>query len=252
MKPMSAELPRIVITIEARMLSSRLPGKVLRPILGRPMLALMIERLQRVKNVAAIVVATTVDPSCDPIETLARELGVSCFRGSEDDVLDRVLQAARAAEADLIVETTGDCPLIDPAVIDVMIADFLAGGADYVANILQPTWPRGMDVQVFPRAVLERVAQLTNDPADREHVSLYIYEHPETFRLRNVVSGLPADVAELRLTVDTREDFALVTRIYEALYVGNPRFGMMEILALFAEHPDWREINRAVQQKAVR
>jgi len=249
---MSADLPRIVITIEARMLSTRLPGKVLRPILGRPMLALMIERLRRVQNVAAIMIATTVDPSCDAIEALARELGVGCFRGSEDDVLDRVLQAARAAEADLIVETTGDCPLIDPAVIDTVLAAFLAGGTDYAANILPATWPRGMDVQVFPRAVLERVAQLTDDPADREHVSLYIYEHPETFRLRNVVSGLPTDAATLRLTVDTPEDYALVTRIYEALYPDNPCFGMTEILALFAAQPELREINGAVQQKAVR
>lgn len=234
------------------MLSTRLPGKVLRPILGRPMLALMIERLRRVQHVAAIVIATTVDPSCDAIEALARELGVGCFRGSEDDVLDRVLQAARAAEADLIVETTGDCPLIDPAVIDTVLAAFLAGGTDYAANILPATWPRGMDVQVFPRAVLERVAQLTHDPADREHVSLYIYEHPETFRLRNVVSGLPADAATLRLTVDTPEDYALVTRIYEALYPDNPCFGMTEILALFAAQPELREINGAVQQKPVR
>ncbi len=234
------------------MLSTRLPGKVLRPILGRPMLALMIERLRRVQHVAAIVIATTVDPSCDAIEALARELGVGCFRGSEDDVLDRVLQAARAAEADLIVETTGDCPLIDPAVITTVLAAFLAGGTDYAANILPATWPRGMDVQVFPRAVLERVAQLTHDPADREHVSLYIYEHPETFRLRNVVSGLPADAATLRLTVDTPEDYALVTRIYEALYPDNPCFGMTEILALFAAQPELREINGAVQQKPVR
>ncbi len=252
MKPMSAELPRIVITIEARMLSSRLPGKVLRPILGRPMLALMIERLRLVEKAAAIIVATTTDPSCDAIEALARELGVGCFRGSEDDVLDRVLQAARAADADVIVETTGDCPLIDPAVIGTVIDAFLAGGADYVGNVLRPTWPRGMDVQVFPRAVLERVAQLTNDPADREHVSLYIYEHPEIFRLRNVESGLPADAADLRLTVDTPEDFELVTHVYEALYRENPHFGVAAILALFARHPELPEINRAVRQKEVR
>jgi len=243
---------RIVITIEARMLSTRLPGKVLRPILGRPMLELMIERLGRVKKAEAIVVATTLDPSCDPIEALARQLSVGCFRGSEDDVLDRVLQAARAAEADLIVETTGDCPLIDPEVIDRVIEGFLAGGVDYVGNIHPATWPRGMDVQVFPRAVLQRVAELTKDPADREHVSLYIYEHPETFRLRNVESGLSADVADWRLTVDTREDYELVTRIYEALYPGNPSFGMAEISDLFARHPELQDINGAIKQKLVR
>jgi spore coat polysaccharide biosynthesis protein SpsF len=249
---MSAESLRTVITIEARMLSTRLPGKVLRPILGRPMLELMIERLRRVKRVDAIVVATTLDPSCDPIEALAQKLGVGCFRGSEDDVLDRVLQAARSADADLIVETTGDCPLIDPAVIDQVIDAFLAREVDYAANVLRPTWPRGLDVQVFPRAVLERVASLTQDPADREHVSLYIYEHPELFQLHNVESGLPTEVAELRLTVDTPEDFALVTRIYEALYPQRPDFRVADILTLLADHPDWRDLNRTVQQKAVR
>ncbi|MDR3400892.1 MAG: glycosyltransferase family protein [Chthoniobacter sp.] len=243
---------RTVITIEARMRSTRLPGKVLCPVLGRPMLALMVERLRRVQEAEAIVIATTSDPSCDPIEALAKELGVGCFRGSEDDVLDRVLQAARAAKADLIVETTGDCPLIDPDIISRLIREFRANTVDYCANILKPTYPRGMDAQVFPVAVLEEVARLTDDPVDHEHVSLYIYQHPERFRLLNVESGLPAKSAELRLTVDTPEDYQLITEIYEALYPTNPRFALADVLDLFERRPELRSINADIRQKAVR
>jgi spore coat polysaccharide biosynthesis protein SpsF len=243
---------RIVATIQARMRSSRLPGKVLLPVVGKPLLELMIERLRRVSALDAIVVATTVDASCDPIEALARRLGVGCFRGSEEDVLDRVLQAARAAGADLIVETTGDCPLIDPLTVQRVVESFLAHEVDYCSNILTRTYPRGMDVQVFPTTVLEEVARLTGDQADREHVSLYIYEHPERFRLLNVESGLPREAAELRLTVDAPEDFELIKAIYEALYPADPAFGLREILALFAQRPGLRELNRHVLQKAVR
>jgi len=243
---------RIVATIEARMRSTRLPGKVLKPILGQPMLKLMIERLRLVRHLDDIVVATTVDSSCDAIEKLADKLKIRCFRGSEEDVLDRVLQAAREAQTDLIVETTGDCPLIDPTIVDFVIKTFLDNDVDYCSNILQRTYPIGMDVQVFPLSVLETVAKLTDDPTDREHVSLYIYEHPERFRLLNVWSNLPSDAAELRLTVDTPEDFELITRIYEALYPMNPTFSLENILGLFERKPELQEINRYIKQKPIR
>jgi spore coat polysaccharide biosynthesis protein SpsF len=242
---------RIVCTIQARMTSDRLPGKVLMPAVGRPLLALMIERLQRAELVDDIVVATTTDPSSDPIEALARELGVGCFRGSEHDVLGRVLGAARAAEADLIVETTGDCPLIDPAVVDRVIEGFLEGGVDYCSNVLERTYPRGLDVQVFPTAVLAEVDRLTQDPADREHVSLYIYEHPERYRRRNIHSARP-DAGSLRITVDTPEDLAVVRAVFEALYPQDPTFGFDEIMAFLDAHPEVVALNRDIQQKPVR
>jgi spore coat polysaccharide biosynthesis protein SpsF len=242
---------RVVATIEARMRSTRLPGKVLLPILGRPMLELMVERLRRISRLDAIVIATTTDASCDPIEELANRLGVGCHRGSEDDVLDRVLRAAHSAQADVIVELTADCPLIDPDLTTQTIEAYLAGDADYVANCLREPYPRGMDVQVFSTATLEEVARLTDDPADHEHVSLYIYEHPERYRLREVPAG-PPEAAGLRLTVDTPEDFALVSQIYEALYPSDPAFGLREIFALFARRPDLQEINAEIAQKPVR
>lgn len=234
------------------MRSERLPNKVLLPILGRPNLALMVERLRRVPALDAIFLATADHVSCDPIETLARELGVGCFRGSEDDVLDRVLKASRAARADLIVETTGDCPLIDPPTVEKVIQAFLAHDVDYCSNILERTYPRGLDVQVFPLRVLEEVARRTTDPADREHVSLYIYEKPGRFKLLNVESGYGPEVAELRLTVDTPEDFTLVRTIYEELYPARPDFTLPDILALLARRPELADVNRHVTQKHVR
>jgi spore coat polysaccharide biosynthesis protein SpsF len=243
---------KTVATIEARTTSSRLPGKVLLPVLGKPLLDLLIERLRRVPQIDQVVVATTVNTGDDAIEDVARRLGAGCFRGSEEDVLDRVLRAARSHGADVIVEITGDCPLIDPPTVSRVIDTFRANRVDYCANILERTYPRGMDVQVFPTAVLAEVARLTNDPADREHVSLYIYNHPERFRLLNVTSGLPAGAADLRLTVDTPQDFEQIRRIYEDLYPVKPDFVLSDILALFERQPELRELNRHVAQKLVR
>jgi spore coat polysaccharide biosynthesis protein SpsF len=242
---------KTVCTIEARMTSSRLPGKVLLEAAGKPLLEHMIERLRRVHALDEIVIATTEEASSDPIAALGERLGVGVFRGSEEDVLARVLGAARAAEADLIVETTGDCPLIDPATVDEVIARFNDGGADYCSNLLERTFPIGMAVQAFPTAVLAEVAELTQDPADREHVSLYIYEHPERYRLRNVAFDRP-ESAELRLTVDTLEDYALVKAVFEELYPRDRAFGLDAILALLEARPDLANLNREIQQKPVR
>jgi len=243
---------RTVLTIEARMRSTRLPGKVLRPILGRPMLELMIERLQRVRLVDQIVVATTTNQADDPIVDLACQLGVGIFRGSEEDVLDRVLRAGCAANADVIVETTGDCPLIDPEVVDDVVGEYLANKFDYVSTGLRRTFPNGLDVQVFSTSVLSEVARLTLDQVDREHVSLYIYEHPKRFSLHNVESGLPDKYWNLRLTVDTLEDFALISAIFEELYPKNPEFSLQDVLDLLDHRPELIGINGHIQQKPVR
>ena len=232
--------------------STRLPGKVLRPILGQPMLARMIERLRRVRWADGIVIATTDQPADDAIVALASELGVGCHRGSEVDVLERVLGAARSAAADLIVETTADCPLIDPGVIDQLIQTFRSNRVDYCANVVTPSYPRGLDAQVFPTRVLAEVAALTDDPADREHVSLYIYEHPDRFRLLNLASGLPRKVSDLRLTVDTAEDLELVTRVYAELYPSNPAFGLNDIIGLMERQPLLGGMNQHIQQKTIR
>ncbi|HKO45941.1 MAG TPA: glycosyltransferase family protein [Pyrinomonadaceae bacterium] len=243
---------KIVCFIEARFRSTRLPGKVLKPILGKPMLELMVERLQRARTIDGIVVATTDQPADEPIAELATRLNIGVFRGSEDDVLARVLGAARAYDADIIVETTGDCPLHDPAIIDKVVADFRIGGADFVSNVRDYTTPRGTDVRVFTTDALDEINRTSQDPADHEHVSLHFWEHPEKYQLRNVVTELPPEVAQLRLTVDTPEDFELVRKVYEELYPVNPEFSLGDILALFERQPELARINQHVMQKAVR
>jgi spore coat polysaccharide biosynthesis protein SpsF len=243
---------KIVCFIEARLRSTRLPGKVLKPILGKPMLELMVERLKRARTLDGIVIATTDQPADDPIAATGDRIGVGVFRGSEDDVLGRVLGAALAWHTDVIVETTGDCPLHDPAIVDKVVADFRIGGADFVSNTLNYTTPRGTEVRVFTTAALQQVNRISNDPADHEHVSLYFWEHPEKYRLRNVPTELPADVSQLRLTVDTPEDFELIRIIYEELYPIKREFNLADVIEVFRRNPHLLEINRQVQQKPVR
>lgn len=243
---------KVVAIIEARMKSTRLPGKNLRPILGKPMLEMLVERLLYAKTLDGVVVATTTDPSDDSIEETCNQIGVGCYRGSMDDVLDRVLRAAQAFGADAIVEITGDCPLTDPAMIDETVNIYHSCGCDYVGNVRPSTFPVGLAVQVFATSVLEEVERSTHDPADREHVSLYIYEHPERFSLRNVESGLPEKYRSYRLTVDTPEDFAVVSTVFEALYPANPAFGLAEMLGFIDSRPELLDLNRGIQQKAAR
>jgi spore coat polysaccharide biosynthesis protein SpsF len=250
--PGSPRSPRVVCIMEARYASTRLPGKVVAPVLGEPMLARMIERLRRARTLDGIVVATSVSPADDVVADTASAAGANVFRGSEEDVLSRVVDAARANHAEVIAETTGDCPLHDAAIVDKVVADYLLGGADFVSNILPHTTPRGTDVRVFSTASLDEIERTSSDPADREHVSLYFWEHPEKYRLRNVSTELGSRAASLRLTVDTQEDLNLVRAIYEALYPMNPAFSITDVIALLSERPDLVAMNAEVQQKAVR
>ncbi len=239
--------PKVVATIEARMTSRRLPGKILKPILGKPSLEREIERLKRCKSIDQIVVATTSNPTDDPVEQLCRASGVAFYRGSEDDVLLRVLQAAQSVGADVITEITGDCPLLEPAVIDACNELYQTGKFDYVSNFIQRSWPRGINAQIFSVALLDEVNRLTSAQQDHEHVSLYIYSHPEKYRLGNLAA--PADLTwpDLRLTLDTPEDYALIQKIYEAILPVKPEFTLPDILAYLRKHPDLVEINRQVQ-----
>lgn len=243
--------PRVYATIEARMTSTRLPGKVLLDAAGVPMLQRMIERLRRVPALDGIVVATTTNASDDPIEELTRTLGVGCFRGSEDDVMERVLGAARAHDIDVIVETTGDCPLIDPAVVQTIIDDYFSTSVDYAANVLERTYPIGMDTQVFATEVLAEAFSLTDAPDDREHVSLFIYRHPELYTLNNRAAPEHQHDPQLRLTLDTAEDLAVIRAVFEALLPVKPDFGLDDILAWLRDHPEIRAINSTVQHRWV-
>ncbi len=243
---------KIVSTIEARYASIRLPGKTLLEICGKPTLELLIERLRRSRFIDEIVVATTVNPDCDALEELAKKLEVSYFRGSEDDVLDRVLKAAKAYKADIIVEITGDETLIDPAIADEAIDYYLKNNFDYVSNILDRRYPRGLDTQVFAVSVLDEVSRLTNDPADRENVSLYIYEHPEKYTLGSVRAPEAFNHPDWRWTLDTKEDFEFLKTVYEALYPGKKDFTAHDVLEFLKKNPYVLKINERIKQKQVR
>jgi len=236
--------------VEARMASTRLYGKVMLPILGKPMLQHMIERLRGSWLINDIIVATT-DTSGEVVN-LCKRTDTGWWIGSENDVLARVLAAARFFDVDVIVELTGDCPLIDPAMVDKVVADYHLGGADFVSNSMQYTAPRGMDVRVFSTDALAKVASLTDDPVDHEHVSLYMYEHPGEFRCRNVRTDHLEHAKDYRLTVDTVEDFNLVNAIFEELYPTNPEFTLFNVISLLDHCPELAQMNRNILQKAVR
>ncbi len=240
--------PRVVVVVQARMGSSRLPGKVLMDLHGRPLLERQIERLRRSLTPDAIVIATSTHAHDDAIADLATTLGIGVFRGDEEDVLARYAGAAAASHADIVVRITADCPLVDPEVLDRCVARLLEDDdLDYVSNTLQRTYPRGLDVEVFTRAVLDRAHHEARDPDDREHVTRFVWRQPERFRLGGVAER--EDHSALRWTVDTQEDLDVVRAVYDDLYPTRPDFGYADALAHAAEHPDVHARNRHVRQK---
>ena len=245
--------PRVVASVEARMGSSRLPGKVLSDIEGRRAVLRLLDRLRRAATLDAIVLATTRQPADDALTEAVKAAGFDCYRGSEEDVLNRVVEAHRMMGSDVIVEVTGDCPLIDPVVIDLGVSTYLANDADVVTNVVQPSYPQGVDVQVFSFAALAQIEATVHDPAVREHVSLYFYDHPEQFRILHLIAPDAYRAPELRLQLDFPEDQQLIREIYRRL---EPKYGIAfgtpEILALLAAEPALAEINRHCVEKPVR
>lgn len=235
------------------MSASRLPGKVLMDVAGEPALERLVRRLERAKRLDAIVLATTVNPADDVLAAWAEERGLPCYRGSEDDVLDRVVQAQRMMKSDVIVEICGDAPLLDPAIVDLAVETYLKGGVDVVSTTQRLTWPQGIDAQVFAFPALAHVAETQDDPAVREHVSLYFYEHPETYRIHHLTASAAETAPDLRLQLDYAEDLALIRAVYERLapHYGDG-FGVREILDLLAREPALCDLNRHCQEKAPR
>lgn len=237
-----------VVIIQARMGSTRLPGKVLKTLADKTVLAHVIERAQAFQNVQEILVATTHGCQDDPIVEEAERLGVIVYRGSESDVLSRYYEAALQTKADTVIRITSDCPLIDPEVSSFIIREYLENEkCDYVSNTLQRTYPRGLDTEVFSYSSLEAAHRETRESHDREHVTPYIYNNRDRFFCRSVVcqDGTP----EYRWTLDTPEDWELIRRIYEGLYCPGRLFSWKEAAALMHENPKWVSINSHIQQK---
>lgn len=240
---------KVVIIVQARMTSTRLPGKVLKPVLGKPLLEYQIERLQRVQLADEIAIATTTNAKDDPIVKLCDRLSIPYFRGSEADVLARYHGAAIAYQADVIVRVTSDCPLIDPQVIDRTIQYYLDrfDEFDYVANCLKRTYPRGMDTEVFSfKALNEAFLEATVQP-DLEHVTPFIHRQSTRYNLGHILYS--RDCSQHRWTVDTLEDFELIQNILAALYPVNSKFSLEDCLQLLDRYPEWTKINAHIEQK---
>lgn len=236
--------------IQARASSRRLPGKVLKPLLGRPMLARQIERLRRAESIDRLVVATSTDRSDDAVEALCSELKIDCFRGDLNDVLDRVYHAAVQYSddnpRDHVIRLTADCPITDPELIDELIEFHLKGKYDYSSNCLEPTFPDGLDAEIMTFAALEEAWSEATLPEHLEHVTPFIYSQPERYRLGSLTQK--NDLSKLRWTVDEPADFNFVRKIFSMLYPTNPDFGTSDLLDLLVNRPELTRLNEHIER----
>ena len=232
--------------IQARMGSTRLPGKVLAEVVGQPVLFHVVNRARRARTLDGVIVATSDSQADDVVSQFCREVGVACFRGSEADVLDRYYQAARHFDIATIVRLTADCPLLDPLVVDRVVLAFETGGCDFVSNTLERSFPDGLDTEVFSLDALERTWREAQWASEREHVTPYIEKHPELFRLGNVKDD--DDFSALRWTVDEPEDLEFVRAVYG--HLGSKPFGMADVVALLQTHPELSKINFGLEHCA--
>ncbi len=241
----------IAAIIQARMNSTRLPGKALKEILGKPVLELLVERLRYSRRLDEIIIATTTSPADNPIEELAERLAVKYTRGSEEDVLSRYYEAAKQFNVDHIMRITADCPLMDPVIIDHMIEAYMDINSgvteyDYLSNTLETTFPDGLDVEIFGFGVLEKVHMMADKKYQREHVCTYIIEHPKEFRIKNF--AYDKNFSGFRWTLDNPEDYQLIKAIYEGLYLKKKIFLMNDILDFLEKNPQLVEINKSLKR----
>jgi spore coat polysaccharide biosynthesis protein SpsF len=237
---------KIVAIIQARMSSSRMPGKVMQEIGGKPMLYHVVKRTERSETIDLAAVATSDQRDDALIESFCTENAIPCFRGSLDDVLDRYYQAARHFGADAIVRLTADCPLLDPDVIDRVVRRFSDGNFDYVSNVMEPTYPDGLDTEVFSREALERAWREAGLKSEREHVTPYIRNHPELFHLANVTRR--ENISHMRWTVDEPRDMDFVRSLFQR-FEGS-FFGMKETLNLLKRHPELSGKNAGIERNS--
>ena len=238
-----------LIIVQARMTSTRLPGKVVKVVCGKPLLEHLIDRLKRVKYADRIVIATTVNETDDIIVELCEKLDISYYRGSEEDVLGRYYETAVEYGGDIIIRITSDCPVIDPEVVDYLINFFTNNTEkyDYVSNTLERTYPKGMDAEVISFNALKEAHFNAYDPFDREHVTPFIKRRPQQFRLYNILYR--TDMSRYRWTLDTPEDLELISKIFDALFYQNPSFSLKDMLDQMERTPEWAAINAHIEQK---
>ncbi|MFH1846196.1 MAG: glycosyltransferase family protein [Candidatus Omnitrophota bacterium] len=242
---------KIVAIIQARMGSTRLQGKILMDIAGRPMLWQVVNRIRNCYMVDEIVVASTIESEDDAVEDFCGKNGINCFRGSEDDVLDRYYQAASINNADVVVRITADCPLIDPVTVDKVLAEYLSKCDEYdgASNVIERTYPRGLDTEVFSFPALAKIWAVAKKAHEREHVTVYFYEHPEEFNMFSVKNN--KDLSSFRWTVDEESDLTMVRKIFENFKGNKNIFSASDIVAFFKTRPDVKAFNENVEQKKI-
>lgn len=238
---------RVVAIVQARMGSTRLPGKVLQDLGRKTMLARVVERVRRARLIDELLVATTDGPEDEAIVEECRRYSVKVCRGDRDDVLDRYFRAAQLMKAEVVVRITSDCPLIDPGITDQTVAAFLEEIPDYASNVLTRTYPRGLDTEAMSFSALAEAWQQAGKPYEREHVTPYIYENPGKFKLLSVTGD--TDFSALRWTADTPEDLGFVRAIYSRF--GEKTFDWRDVLGLLEREPELMELNRSIMQKAL-
>ncbi len=237
--------PKIVTVIQARTTSTRLPGKVMLPLAGEPLLLRMIERVCLAKTVGTVVVATTTDSADDVVVELCTQHGIDVYRGHPLDLLDRHVQVGIEFNADAVVKIPSDCPLIDPAVIDQVIGEWLANPhIDYVSNLHPATWPDGNDVEVVSMSALTRAHEEAYQAIDREHTTPYLWQNPHLFSIANVEWQVGLNLfASHRWTIDYQEDYEFISTVYRELYDADKAFGVEDILQLLRRRPEIADIN---------
>jgi spore coat polysaccharide biosynthesis protein SpsF (cytidylyltransferase family) len=241
-------MSHVVAVLQARWSSTRLPGKALMPLLGVPMLTRQIERVRQGSSLDELIVATSNEPGDDPIAAECNRIGVKCSRGSLLDVLDRFYGAIESTRATVVVRLTGDCPLLCPDIMDAVVALREQGGFDYASNIREPSFPDGLDVEAMTRESLICAWRQARLPSEREHVTPYIWKHPELFSIGSYKNSV--DDSAHRWTVDEPQDFAFVSAIYQRLYPSNPNFRMADVLKLLDAEPDLSQINAGIPPNA--
>ncbi len=236
---------KTIAILQARMGSTRLPGKVMADLAGKPLIVRVIERAQAIHGVDQVILATTAAAADQPLLDVARQAGAGAFAGSEQDVLDRYYGAAQAFKADVIMRLTADCPLLDPAICARVLARFGQGDVDFACNTQPPTFPDGLDTEIFSMPTLAQTWREARLSSEREHVTPYIWKNPAKFRIANVVND--EDLSALRWTVDEPQDLHLVRAIYAALQP-TPATGMAAVLAFLAAHPELQAVNFGLER----
>ena len=241
---------KVGIIIQARMGSTRLPGKIMLTVQNKPVLEHIIDRLKGCKNVHEIIIATTIDARDDLIVSLAKSNNLKYFRGSEEDVLSRYYYAAKENNLDVIIRITSDCPFVDADIIDSMVATFLKDpSVDYLSNTIKRTFPRGLDVEIMNFSSLKKAFNFAKENCQREHVTPYIYQNEEKFKIKQFIGN--GDDSKYRLTLDTQEDFELIREIYDGIYPVNNYFTLNDVLRFLKQHDHLTMLNSHIVQKGL-